>query len=463
MANNLYRLRYAHLHSKADLLALKQRILVDRPAVNILNRCTQLAQINVTNERDESNNSFYNVEQQSFKRQRCLTDDLCTQIYQTECRIDECRMKFNEAIQQSGLNVSNGRHLFTTEMQRLIYKRFDIIMRKIKCINEFQYRSIIQRMDHRLMPTKKFRTTENRYFLSSLFIDARIDCFDDQQLRLLMRGPTYVPVSFTCIVDESATDDDRKATIEHLCKPLRQGLNKLFEKFRMNMAQSMFIQKDIKDLYRKAFTVAIEKPIKRRILYEQMLVESIRQELLNESNIIIRRVANNRNMFYMGNRDEFEAKSKEFMNTGGRFYLCHSLENNDAKTIIDYVETMVKSYDRQLEDIIRTLPSNKELASKCLLNVNMVKLSYVYFLPDISDVSYTRIRLLPNQWNRDRKGDDNFKETDVSRKKKQTNKLFYVFCCDHSHPHPLQCTQSIDRCSINNFSTSSFCFSNCHS
>ncbi|CAF4871960.1 unnamed protein product, partial [Rotaria magnacalcarata] len=63
--------------------------------------------------------------------------------------------------------------------------------------------------------------------------------FNKEHLRLLSRGPAYVPPYQMA----------KKRNLAKNYKQLQHDLNLLFVKSNVNMVQSMFLQKKIKDLY----------------------------------------------------------------------------------------------------------------------------------------------------------------------------------------------------------------------
>ena len=94
--------------------------------------------------------------------------------------------------------------------------------------------------------------------------------------------------------------------------PLRHQLTNLFSKYKINIALSMEIQKKVYDEFKHRFAISIPSNLRERALYEKKLIQSIRSSL-QKNNLLLRRTADNRNTFYIGDRHEFRTKGEHYL------------------------------------------------------------------------------------------------------------------------------------------------------
>ena len=108
--------------------------------------------------------------------------------------------------------------------------------------------------------------------------------------------------------------------------PLRHQLTNLFSKYKINIALSMEIQKKLYDEFKYLFSISIPFSFRERTLYEKKLIQSIRYSL-QKNNLLLGRTADNRNMFYIGDRHEFRMKGEHYMD--GSFVYKILIAKND--------------------------------------------------------------------------------------------------------------------------------------
>ena len=116
------------------------------------------------------------------------------------------------------------------------------------------------------------------------------------------------------------------------------------------------------------------------------LVHSIRSSL-KKNNLILRRTADNRNSFYLGKVKDFEAKANEYLSTSDAYKVLTSIigENDKRKWQSD-LNGRIEAINSALEILKRRKALDKKVIDKLVINVNKVKLPYLYFLPDVSKV-----------------------------------------------------------------------------
>jgi hypothetical protein len=217
-----------------------------------------------------------------------------------------------------------------------------------------------------------------------MIIDTPLHLFTTEQLKLLKRGPTYIP---PCQMYVSCVSVN--AMIEKQFKFLQHNLNILFAKYENNSAQSMFVIKDIKDEFKKAFSISLPLAIQQRALYEKQLVESIREHL-KANDLILRRTADQTNVFYLGYMKDFQEKINEFMNKTdiAAFEISEIIDNNNLRQTHEYLTQRIKSMNSELDRILTNKKFYKDLLEKLYINMGKIQLPYLYFLPDVSKVKF---------------------------------------------------------------------------
>ena len=120
-------------------------------------------------------------------------------------------------------------------------------------------------------------------FLSSIIISTK-HSFNNQQLQLLCRGPSYVSPCQMYISSSYALIND---VIKRQYAPLRHQLANLFSKYKINIALSMEVQKKVYDEFKHLFSMSIPSNLRERALYEKELIQSILSSL-QKNNLLLR-------------------------------------------------------------------------------------------------------------------------------------------------------------------------------
>ncbi|CAF2924731.1 unnamed protein product [Rotaria sp. Silwood2] len=170
--------------------------------------------------------------------------------------------------------------------------------------------------------------------------------------------------------------------IQKQYKSLQHDLNILFAKCEVNVALSTFIRNEIKKLFIRIFSISLPNSLRERALCEKQLVQSIREHL-KAYDLILRRTADQRNVFYLANKNEFEEKTNEYMTKTDIFELCHSIDEKNLQVTRDYLTTKMKSMNEQLQTIFCG-KQYKDIQKKLYITIDKVELPYLYFLPDVS-------------------------------------------------------------------------------
>ena len=225
-------------------------------------------------------------------------------------------------------------------------------------------------------------TTKRIGFPSFLHIHAN-HTFSEQQLQLLNRGPTYVPPCQMHLSSSCQSVDDR---IRKQLAPLKHQMACLFTKYRTNTDVIMNIQAELYAKFKELFSFPLPPYVYQRALYEKKLVRSIRYSL-KQNNLILRRTADNMNTFYLGNRQDFQAKCDEYLTKTDTYKLLVSMnEGNSQEQLQHQLTFIVESFNMALEALNKRNALNEGVYKKLLLDITKIQVSYLYFLPDVSQV-----------------------------------------------------------------------------
>jgi hypothetical protein len=213
-------------------------------------------------------------------------------------------------------------------------------------------------------------------FQPQMIIDTKHP-FTDQQLQFLNRGPTYVSLI-------SASSDD---ILKKQYAPLKHQLAYLFNKYEINVALQFTIQHDVYDQFTKCFSMSLPPDIQKRAQDEQTLIQTIRP-LLKNNNLILRRTADNMNTFYLGNSQDFEWQADKYLTETNQFkiYFTINQETNQQAFRIE-MNKLIDSINHALGILRRRDDLDENLYNRLRIDATKVKLPYLYFLPNVSQVS----------------------------------------------------------------------------
>ena len=207
--------------------------------------------------------------------------------------------------------------------------------------------------------------------------------FNDRQQRLLNRGPTYVPPSQMHISSSYSSID---AMAKNLYAPLQHRLASFFSEYHVNIALSMELEKQASEQFQDLFTISIPSTLCDRAIYEKEVVQSIRQCLAKNS-LVLKRTADQMNIFYVGDASAFEGTADDFLATTDAYKALLTVEgDNTEQQFRDEFNEMIDSINSALSILKRRKAFDHETADWLRLDATKVKLPCLYFLPDISKV-----------------------------------------------------------------------------
>jgi hypothetical protein len=322
------------------------------------------------------------IDQHEKELQEKMTDFTAASIAERETKIHECRKLFNHAILGVSATDADENERLPENLIDIIYRRFEIIKNKVEYIGNFQVNYYL-RSRHGDLQDEINETIID--FSPTMIIDTPFQQLTVEQLKLLNRGPSYVPpCQMHLEVSSSLSIND---IIKEHYAILRHSLNIVLTKNKINTTQQMFIDKKIKDTFINNFSIPLPSSIQQRAVYEKRLVQSIRQHL-KANNLILRRTADEKNVFYLGDKNGFEEKANEYMMTTDAFEVSEIIDETNRQQIDVYFNKLVTSMNSKIERILENHKKCKALLEQLFINVAKVEVPYLYFLPDVSNVSF---------------------------------------------------------------------------
>ena len=320
-------------------------------------------------------------------------DRMALDMMKGERKFHHCQKLFDDelwSMWQNHRQLINGKGMPTT-LSNLIERRFTNIVERWRDIYLFRILYYVQAPygDWEALEEKKAKTNGNEQpkrkiitFHSPMIIHAQ-HSFTEQQLQLLHRGPTYVP---PCQIHVASSNSSLEEIVKKQYAPLRHHLAGVFSKYAINVALQFTIQEDIYDSFKKSFFISLPPDLEQRALDEQRLIQTIRQALKN-SNLILRRTADNMNTFYLGNREEFQRKSDEYLAITDQYEVFSTINEETRDRVLHSQINQLSEYINEALAILRRRNElDENLCKRLRVDAAKVKLSYLYFLPNVSQV-----------------------------------------------------------------------------
>ncbi|CAF1657168.1 unnamed protein product, partial [Didymodactylos carnosus] len=146
-----------------------------------------------------------------------------------------------------------------------------------------------------------------------MIIDTDHHHLTNEQLKFLNNGPTYVP-PYQMHVSSSRLLSTTFDIVLKQSRSLRRQFASLFSQFSMHLPRSMTFEQELINIFNDLFSSPLPSSMETRALAEKQLVRSIRNNL-KMNNLIVRRTADQQNIFYLGNAVEFEKRIHEYWAT----------------------------------------------------------------------------------------------------------------------------------------------------
>ncbi len=337
------------------------------------------------------------ADQQQASIRRKKLDFMALYVLKLERKVHQCRTIFDDELSRM---LHNHRNLvqdkgMPTILSNLIEQRLTNITDRWREIYLFRLFYYVQAPYGEWEATekkKKKKTSQTNSeqqsmerigFQPQMILDTQ-HSLTDQQLQLLNRGPTYVP---PCQLHVSSAGVSLDAILKKQYAPLKHQLAYLFTKYNINVASQFTIQQDVYEHFTKAFSMSLPADIQSRAQDEQTLVHSIRS-FLKSNHLILRRTADHMNTFYLGERQAFERQANEYLIKADQYRVSFTTnpQTNQQQTFRSEVNKSIDFINHALGILRRRNDLDENLYNRLRIDPSKVKLPYLYFLPNVSQV-----------------------------------------------------------------------------
>ena len=204
-----------------------------------------------------------------------------------------------------------------------------------------------------------------------------------RQLVLLGRSPTHVP---PCQMHPQ-TLASLENTLSKQFAPLQQQLNKLFSKARVHLGRSMNFQSQVQALFNTVFSTPLPRSMQKQASKEKETVRLIRQQL-EKNGLILRRTADDNNVFCLDQVDDFERQAVRFILKTKAYKIVEIVDQSrydpkERQCVIDVLDRI----NATLESMAQKKRINSEQMAKIHTNKSFIEIPYLYVLPEINKVN----------------------------------------------------------------------------
>lgn len=369
MAKRLCETRLEAERTRRQLIELKLRVFYHRPSsVSSLSSTTTATTTSTT------------------------IDQMLVKIQQAELRYQQARRTFEHEysqMQENHRNLVKDKGM-TTVLLMIIERQLTLITDKLRTMGNF-------RLDYYLRENFADSDPVTHMGLPVNVINTTTYALTNEQERLLCRGPAYVPVAqmYSRFLRGSTRLAQTTDLVKKLYAPLQHRLASLFYKHHINIALSMEMNKVVYEVFKDCFGIGLPKNVEQRARFEKQLVRSIRQWAL-ERGLILRRTADDQNTFFIGDRQVFDAKIKEYLRQMADTYqVAVARRDDDAndEALKNELNDMIDSINMFLGVMKSRKLLNDEVIKRMEVDRARLRLPYAYFLPLVSKVSGVRMCL----------------------------------------------------------------------
>lgn len=350
--------KYDVERARRDLIDLKQRVFNQKLPTSI--------------------ESIDNEQDQSFMPMYINEYERCLQIHKLDTMIGMIRRSeefYSDKYQQF---ERLHRQLNETTMSNLLMSIIDEILLQIrdKLRRIYEYRTK-QYLWHS-HDDQRCTTLQ-----PSMIISAR-HRFNVDQLKLLTRGPSYIPPCqlLTKIQSASLSMNDY---LKQQYAPMKHRLAHIFAKHKLSIAGTLTISQRLHEKFNQLFSVMnVPSEMHQRSTYELSLVDDIRR-LLDEDRLVLRRTADNFNQFYLGDAYEFDSQCEQYLENMTFVRCMMEIDHESAdSTIRSEVNETVDDINRTIKALQTNSIITTDVANRLTVDMDKVDYPILYFLPDIS-------------------------------------------------------------------------------
>ena len=102
--------------------------------------------------------------------------------------------------------------------------------------------------------------------------------------------------------------------------PLQRQLTRIFGKYPVDLSRRMHFEREIQQQFHQSFSKPLPTSIEQRSNDEKQLIQSIQHDL-NQKDLILRRTADDNNVFYLGQRHDFNDEVKKYLQNSTTYYI----------------------------------------------------------------------------------------------------------------------------------------------
>ena len=163
--------------------------------------------------------------------------------------------------------------------------------------------------------------------------------------------------------------------------PLRRQLTAMFTKYPVDLARRMNFEREVQQLFQSSFSIAVPPALQTRAIHENQLMHSI-VDRLNTDHLVLRRMADDSNTYYVGDIDDFQRRSQEHLQTSNYYELIGQVDDHHSKE--QHIKDIVQSIDQDLEKLYqkKLIPQEHLTKLKVSQRTN-IELPSLYFVPHL--------------------------------------------------------------------------------
>ncbi len=381
---------------------MKNRVFYNKPpsSFNSIQATISTTNKNTTAIDDDDDNNQQQQQKLSYEHEKIIQrkklDLMAICIRRAEVKYNQCHNTFHNELSkmwQNHRNLVQNQGMSTT-LINIIEHRFTNITDQMRALYDFRLNYYLE---HSYGELEGSTTTDDQNvktigFVSHLIIDSTVTTtthsLTDKQIQLLSRGPTYVP---PCQIHTSSSSQSIDDIIKILYAPLKHQIAAIHTKYETDANLSVNFERDVYDQFKDHFSQSIPSYIRQRALYEMKLAQTIRHSL-KQNDLILRRTADHMNTFYLGNKQDFEAKATDYLTKMDTYEVLMTMnkeeeeEENSEQQLKIKLNQIIESINWALGVLKNRSDLKADIVKKLRIEPSQVQLPYLYFLPDVSKV-----------------------------------------------------------------------------
>jgi hypothetical protein len=237
-----------------------------------------------------------------------------------------------------------------------------------------------------LIHCRSLATNKSSHGCSPTLIQHTSHALSSEQIAFINRGPTYVSPCQLRLWSTLSLND----LLAKQIAPLRRQLTRVFTRYPVDLSRRMNFERDIRQLFKQSFSKTIPLAVERRSHHEKQLMQSIDHQL-ETNNLILRRTADDSNVYYLGRRDEFNDVANIYLQNSTTFELFGVIDDSNCEAL--QLNRIRKSIDMELETLYQKKWISKDHLQTMLVGKRThVQLPCLYFLPETNDDGHLSVQ-----------------------------------------------------------------------